>query len=130
MDGSVVSWGTHSERTPIGAAHPLSASRGNEARLPAGPRSFRRLSYGSARFVAGLVWSRDGLALPRDTPLPSLADVFYIGQYLFVIPAILFGVRAPVKERLWRGLLDASIMVIALGFAGYTFLVEPLLSGG
>jgi signal transduction histidine kinase len=77
-----------------------------------------------------LVWSFQELVLHRITPFPSLADLFYLSSYALVPPAVVLGFRSSVRVRLWRALLDASIVAVALAYAGFMLLIGPQLEYG
>lgn len=89
------------------------------------------LAVSNGLWVVGeLTWSTYELVLHRDPPFPSLADAFYLSSYVVVVPAVLVAFGGASGLRKLRGLLDASIMVVALGVAGYVLLIGPQLEGG
>lgn len=115
---------------PVGLAAALSVLA---ARRVTGThrRFWRLLTVSNVLWLCGeLVWSFNELGLGRITPFPSLADVFYLSSYALVPPAIVLGFRGSVPVRLWRALLDASIVVVALAYAGFTLLIGPQLGYG
>lgn len=61
-------------------------------------------------------------------PVPSAADVLYVLSLAAVLPAVVLGFGAPLHR--WRELLDVGILLLALGYAGIAFVIEPQLAGG
>src|SRR5439155_15742179 len=101
-------------------------------RGPAGERRFWRiLALSNILWLLGeLAWGFYELVLNRPTPFPSVADVFYIASYVLVIPAIIVGFQGAIRRSAWRALLDASVMVVAIGYTGYSLLIRPQLDYG
>jgi len=92
---------------------------------------WRVLAVSNGLWLLGeLVWGFYELALGRQTPFPSIADVLYLSSYVLVIPAVLLGFAQRLDMRVARALLDASIMVVAAGFVGFTLLIEPQFGWG
>ena len=62
--------------------------------------------------------------LHRDV-FPSLADVFYLAAYPFLVAGLLLLIRArsPGADR--PGLLDALVVTVGLGMVSWVFLVVP-----
>ncbi len=75
------------------------------------------------------IWTGYSYLAPGGTPFPSVADVFYLLSYALAIPAILLGFGRAGSLRQVRGLLDAGLVVLALGALGWQFLVRPQLDG-
>jgi two-component system, cell cycle sensor histidine kinase and response regulator CckA len=114
---------------PVVAAAGLSITAALRA-----PRTHRvfwgLLSVATTTWLAGgITWAILDLGLGRE-PFPSIADVFYLTTYVFAIAAVLFGLGAGLSKRSWRGILDASVLVAALGVTGYELLIEPQLAYG
>ncbi len=94
-------------------------------------RFWALLAASNALWVVGeLIWSTYELVLRQEPPFPSLADGFYLTSYAIVIPAVLVAFGGAPRARVLRGLLDASIMAVAVGVAGYELLIAPQLEGG
>ncbi len=86
------------------------------------------MALSSSLWVAGdALWVADVVLLHR-VPSPSLPDVFLIGSLLLIPVAALAGFGSPLRH--WRELLDMSIVLGAIGYAGYVFLQKPYLSQG
>src|SRR5439155_11359233 len=85
----------------------------------------------NALWLAGeLIWGAYVVVFGRGTPFPSVADVFYLTSYGLVLPAIVAGFRGRFTLRAGRSILDASIMVVAVGMAGWIWLISPQLAWG
>ncbi len=94
-------------------------------------RFWALLAASNALWVLGeLTWSTYELVLRQEPPFPSLADGFYLTSYAVVIPAVLVAFGGAPRARVLRGLLDASIMAVAVGVAGHELLIAPQLEGG
>lgn len=76
---------------------------------------------------ADTVWALFDMVFHRS-PIPSLADALYLASLAVVIPAVVAGFGSTL--RLGRSLLDASIIVLALGYGAVEFVVAPLLGRG
>jgi diguanylate cyclase (GGDEF)-like protein len=76
------------------------------------------------------IWAVYHYVLHREPPFPSVADALYLASYLLVLPAIVLGFRGALATRVWRALLDASTMLVALAVGGYTLLIGPQLAWG
>jgi diguanylate cyclase (GGDEF)-like protein len=76
------------------------------------------------------VWSYDELVLGIETPTPSLADAGYLAAYVTVIPAAVIGFGEASGERHLRAWLDAGIVTVGLGAAGWRLLISPQLGHG
>jgi two-component system, cell cycle response regulator len=79
-------------------------------------------------WLAGdLVWAGYDYVLHRQAPVPSVADAFYIGSYLLVPAAVLVGFGGASGQRRARSLLDAVVVALGLGVAGWHLLIAPQL---
>ena len=58
-----------------------------------------------------------------------MADAAYIGSYALVPVAVVLGFRASGALASARGVLDAAIIALAVGFAGWQLLIAPQLGG-
>ena len=79
--------------------------------------------------VGELAWGFIEIVLKQE-PFPSVADVFYLGGMALMIPAVVLGFARRRRLRAWRAALDASILVVAVGYLGWTVLVAPQLTAG
>jgi two-component system cell cycle response regulator len=94
-------------------------------------RLWRLLVVSNVLWLAGdLVWAGYPYVLHEDAPFPSVADALYLSSYVIVPAAVLVGFRGASGRRRARSLLDAAVVGLGLGGAGWYFLVEPKLAGG
>jgi signal transduction histidine kinase len=80
-------------------------------------------------FVGEVVWEAYDVT-GRGVPFPSAADVFYLGSYALAVAAVVVGSRSFPLGAVGRWALDASIVIVTVGFSAYDLLIEPQLSGG
>ncbi len=104
---------------------------GDRRRVAASLRGAERLAW--RLFAFGLLGEVGGdaistvyeLHLDREPPLPSLADVFYLGGY----PLLAFGIFLLLRQRgstsARVGVLDTVIVFAAVATVQWMFLVEP-----
>jgi signal transduction histidine kinase len=65
----------------------------------------------------------------RDPPVPSAADVFYLGGYpLLAIGLVLLVLRMLSKDRR-IGLIDAALLTVAFCVCHWIFVMHPILAG-
>lgn len=65
----------------------------------------------------------------HDPPIPSVADVFYLGGYpLLAIGLVLLVLRMLSKDRR-IGLIDAALLTVAFCVCHWIFVMHPLLAG-
>ena len=65
----------------------------------------------------------------HDPPVPSVADVFYLGGYpLLAVGLVLLVLRMQSKDRR-VGLIDAGLLTVAFGVCHWIFVMHPLLTG-
>ena len=65
----------------------------------------------------------------RDPPVPSVADVFYLGGYpLLAIGLVLLVLRMLSKDRR-VGLIDAALLTVAFCVCHWIFVMHPILAG-
>jgi signal transduction histidine kinase len=65
----------------------------------------------------------------RDPPVPSVADVFYLGGYpLLAIGLVLLVLRMLSKDRR-IGLIDAALLTVAFCVCHWIFVMHPILAG-
>ncbi len=115
---------------PIAAAAVLAPLAARRARGRA--RTFWALvAVSNLTWLVGeVIWAWIEVVQNREAPFPSLADVFYLLSYLVLLPAVLLAFFPALRMRAWRGILDASIVVAAVGFLGWTMLIQPMLDWG
>jgi signal transduction histidine kinase len=64
----------------------------------------------------------------HDPPVPSVADVFYLGGYpLLAVGLVLLVLRMQSKDRR-VGLIDAGLLTVAFGVCHWIFVMHPLLA--
>jgi diguanylate cyclase (GGDEF)-like protein len=82
-------------------------------------------------WLAGdLVWAGYAYLLSEHAPFPSVADGLYLASYAIVPAAVLVGFGGASGRRRARSLLDAAVVGLGLGAAGWYVLIEPQLTGG
>jgi len=101
-------------------------------RCPARHRAFwLTMTASNVLWLVGeLVFSTYALVLRRETPFPSLADVFYIASYVLALPAIVLGARGRFRGVHWGSALNSFLIVAGLAVAGFAILIEPQLPYG
>jgi hypothetical protein len=78
------------------------------------------LAASTASWFAGeVVWAVEFYLSGGNAPIPSIADVGYVFQYVFALPAVLLVLRVGVLAQA-RGLLDA--LLVGAGVAGSRFM--------
>lgn len=65
-----------------------------------------------------------------EVPFPSAADALYLASYALVPVALMVGFARIHLLRRLRAALDATLVTLALGAAGWQLLVAPQLQGG
>jgi two-component system, cell cycle response regulator len=94
-------------------------------------RLWRVMAVSNLCWLGGeLTWSYYEIFLHQESPFPSAADVFYLASVALVLPAIVLGFRSGVRTKVWRGMLDVSVAMIAVAVTGFRFLIMPQLSDG
>ncbi|MGF1646194.1 MAG: diguanylate cyclase [Kineosporiaceae bacterium] len=89
---------------------------------------WRLLAVSNGLWLAGdLVWAGHTFVLDREVPFPSWADAAYLTSYALVPVAVVAGFRAAGRLASVRGVLDAAVIAVAVGFAGWELLVRPQL---
>src|SRR3954468_1027575 len=115
---------------PVALAAALSAVA---ARRATGRRRrlWSLLVVSNVLWLAGdLVWAGYAYVGRQQGPFPSAADGLYLASYAVVPAAVLVGFGGASGRRRARGLLDAAVVGLGLGAAGWYVLVEPQLAGG
>jgi diguanylate cyclase (GGDEF)-like protein/PAS domain S-box-containing protein len=82
------------------------------------------LAAARAVYVAGDLTFYTNALVFGDPRFPSLADVFYLGQYPLVVAGLLLLVRRRSPGRDRTSLLDALIITIGLGLLSWVFLLD------
>jgi two-component system, cell cycle response regulator len=94
-------------------------------------RLWTLLVVSNVLWLAGeLVWAGYAYLLPEQEPFPSVADGLYLASYAIVPAAVLVGFGGASGPRRARSLLDAAVVALGLGAAGWYVLIEPQLAGG
>jgi two-component system cell cycle response regulator len=94
-------------------------------------RLWSLLVVSNVLWLAGdLVWA--GYAYPgsEEAPVPSVADGLYLASYAVVPAAVLVGFGGTSGRRRARSLLDAAVVALGLGAAGWYLLIQPQFEGG
>ena len=64
----------------------------------------------------------------HSPPVPSLADVFYLGSASAIFPALWTQFGSPLRR--WRQTLDSSMVVLLIAYTAFAFVLQPQLHGG
>ena len=64
-----------------------------------------------------------------DVPFPSAADYLSLASYVVLAFALLLMIRKQAPGRDWPSLIDAGIVTVGVAIVGWTFIVQPTLSG-
>jgi two-component system, cell cycle response regulator len=86
------------------------------------------LVVSNALWLAGrLVWAGYAYLLHEEAPFPSVADGLYLASYVVVPAAVLVGFGGTSGRRRARSLIDAAVVALGLGAAGWYLLIQPQL---
>jgi signal transduction histidine kinase len=66
----------------------------------------------------------------RDPPVPSVADVFYLGGYPLLAGGLFLLVRCLQSEERRHGRLDAALLIVAFALCQWIFLMQTHLHDG
>jgi diguanylate cyclase (GGDEF)-like protein len=115
----------------VAAAVPALRSRWRDS-SPAVRRSSTFLILGVASFVIGQsIWAFYELVLHRETPFPSLADVGFFAEYVFLFVGVLQLPTRPLPTvARVRIVLDSLMSMAALVTFSWYFILAPMLVGG
>jgi signal transduction histidine kinase len=94
---------------------------------PSAPVAWLLMAAGLFAFMVGdVIWGVYGI-LDRD-PFPSVADLFYLGAYPFLVAGLAVAVmrRRPFGVDL-RALLDAGLLTVIAGLLAWVFIIQPAL---
>jgi two-component system, cell cycle response regulator len=93
-------------------------------------RLWSLLVVSNVLWLAGdVVWAGYAYLHSDDAPFPSVADGLYLASYAVVPAAILVGFGGASRRRRARSLLDAAVVALGLGAAGWYVLIQPQLGG-
>jgi signal transduction histidine kinase len=81
-------------------------------------------------FAGEATWSVYELVLHRESPFPSIADLFYLSSYALVPVAILGGFATGSVRGALQRLVDSSVIVAAVGLVAWSLLIGPQLQWG
>jgi diguanylate cyclase (GGDEF)-like protein len=81
-------------------------------------------------WLVGEVWAGYPYLRSEQASVPSVADGLYLASYAVVPAAVLVGFGGAGRRRRARSLLDAAVVGLGLGAAGWYVLIEPQLAGG
>jgi diguanylate cyclase (GGDEF)-like protein len=90
--------------------------------------AWRLLAASNVSWLAGEVaWTLYTYLSTADPPVPSVADIGFVLQYLTALPAVLIGLSVGVLA--WtRGLLDALLVSAAAAAIGWQLIIGPLVT--
>src|SRR5690348_3727311 len=100
----------------------------------AGWRTFGRvrwfwwlLAASTLSWLAGeIAWAVIDYLTPGLPPIPSVADVGYVLQYVIALPVVLIGLGVS-KLAQTRGLIDALLVGAGVAAIGWQFVIGPLV---
>ena len=75
-----------------------------------------------------LIVSFYNLALDTGPPFPGVADGFFLAFYASLIVTFVVALRPALRVQSWKAVLDASVLAVAVGYVGWTVVVEPQLA--
>lgn len=77
--------------------------------------------------VGEAAWAFYDLVLQRDIPVPSWADIGYLGAVPFAVAALIIHPAMHTgRVRRARSLIDGLVIATSLAFLSWTFLLEPV----
>jgi diguanylate cyclase (GGDEF)-like protein/PAS domain S-box-containing protein len=94
-------------------------------------RALRLMALSSLAVLCGNLISLSYKVLRHESPAVSLADAFYLGDYLIMLAALLSfpGARHTPHER-WQYVLDATMVLLGAGVAIWYFVIWPGAESG
>ncbi|MFJ5231438.1 putative bifunctional diguanylate cyclase/phosphodiesterase [Kitasatospora sp. NPDC088391] len=112
--------------TAIGLSGAAAVVTGVRLNRPAHPLPWYLLALANASFTAGEVTQVvQTQFLHLDNPFPSVADVFYLAEFVLYAAGALLFIRRRKARQDWAGLLDALVLTISLALLGWIYLILP-----
>ncbi|GAA1217529.1 hypothetical protein GCM10009665_04250 [Kitasatospora nipponensis] len=112
--------------TGIGLSSAIAIVIGVRLNRPSHPLPWLLLALANLSFTAGevvQVVQNDYLHL--DNPFPSLADGFYLAEYLLYAIGVWLFIRWRTAHRDWASLIDALTLTVGLGLLVWIYLILP-----
>ena len=95
---------------------------------PTHPVAWYLLAAGLLCFISGdTIYNVLTDVLHQDDPFPSVADLFYLAMYPFVVGGLLVLVRARTTNRDRASIIDALTMATGMGLLSWVYLIAPYL---
>ncbi|MFJ1758546.1 putative bifunctional diguanylate cyclase/phosphodiesterase [Kitasatospora sp. NPDC088134] len=112
--------------TAIGLSGAAAVVTGVRLNRPAHALPWYLLALANASFTAGEVTQVvQTQFLHLDNPFPSVADVFYLAEFVLYAAGALLFIRRRKARQDWAGLLDALVLTISLALLGWIYLILP-----
>lgn len=92
---------------------------------PASPAPWLLFAASQLAFAIGDVLFGIYVHVLHDNSFPSPADGFYLAGYPLLAGGLWLLLRQRTTRRDWTSLLDAAILTVALGIAGWVLLMAP-----
>jgi signal transduction histidine kinase len=80
--------------------------------------------------VGDVIFNLYAFVWHRDTPVPSVADIFYLAGYPLLTAGLVLLVRCLRSEERRTGRLDAAMLIAALALFQWVFLIRDRLHTG
>ncbi|RKE16888.1 bifunctional diguanylate cyclase/phosphodiesterase [Streptomyces sp. TLI_171] len=112
--------------TGIGLSGAAAVVVGVRLNRPAHALPWYLLALANVSFTAGEVTQVvQTQFLHLDNPFPSVADVFYLAEFVLYAAGALVFIRRRKARQDWAGLLDALILTISLALLAWIYLILP-----
>jgi signal transduction histidine kinase len=114
----------------IGVSSAVAVVAGTRKHRPSLAVAWYLFAAGLMAFAVGdVIFNLYASVWHRDPPIPSLADVFYLGGYPFLAAGLVLLVLRvrPVDRRV--GIVDAALLTVAFGICQWIFVMQPLVEG-
>ncbi|MFJ4675668.1 putative bifunctional diguanylate cyclase/phosphodiesterase [Kitasatospora sp. NPDC088783] len=112
--------------TGIGMSGAAAVVTGVRLNRPAHATPWYLLALANVSFTAGEVTQVvQTQFLHLDNPFPSVADVFYLAEFVLYAAGALLFIRRRKSRQDWAGLLDALILTMSLALLGWIYLILP-----
>jgi len=80
--------------------------------------------------VGDVIFNLYAFVWHRDPPVPSAADILYLGGYPFLAAGLFLLVRRLRREERRGGRLDAAMLIVAYSLCQWVFIIEDLTGSG
>jgi diguanylate cyclase (GGDEF)-like protein/PAS domain S-box-containing protein len=113
---------------PLGLSAVVATVVGVRRYRPTHPVAWYLLAAGLLCFISGdTIYNVLTDVLHQDDPFPSVADLFYLAMYPFVVGGLLVLVRARTTSRDRASIIDALTMATGMGLLSWVYLIAPYL---